>query len=59
LYRLRQGWAAGFILLTERLQHGAPVEALSQPPSLDLVFNYFAGHLFDRARPTLACCYCV
>lgn len=43
------GWAAGLILLAERLQRGASIEDLSAPESLQEVFGYFAGELFDRA----------
>ena len=43
------GWAAGLILLAERLQRGASIEDLSAPDSLQEVFGYFAGELFDRA----------
>lgn len=43
------GWAAGLILLAERLQRGASIDDLSAPDSLQEVFGYFAGQLFDRA----------
>jgi LuxR family maltose regulon positive regulatory protein len=48
LHQLSEGWAAGLMLLIEHLQQGAPVDALSRPPSLDAIFNYFADQLFAR-----------
>lgn len=43
------GWAAGLILLAERLRRGAGIESLFAPESLHDVFGYFAGQLFDRS----------
>ena len=43
------GWAAGLTLLAERLRRGAEIEDLSAPETLQEVFGYFAGQLFDRS----------
>ena len=48
LHERSGGWAAGLILLAERLRRGARMEDLSAPDSLQEVFGYFAGELFDR-----------
>ena len=48
LHERSGGWAAGLILLAERLRRGASIEDLSAPDSLQEVFGYFAGQLFDR-----------
>src|SRR5579859_6888125 len=49
LHERSGGWAAGLVLLAERLRRGAGIEVLSAPDSLQEVFGYFAGQLFDRA----------
>ncbi|HKB82340.1 MAG TPA: hypothetical protein VKD04_03925 [Burkholderiales bacterium] len=49
LHERSGGWAAGLILLAERLRRGADIEDLAAPDSLQEVFGYFAGQLFDRA----------
>lgn len=43
------GWAAGLVLLVERLRRGDAIESFSEPDSLQQVFAYFAGQLFDKA----------
>ena len=43
------GWAAGLVLLVERLRHGGAFESFTEPDSLQQVFAYFAGQLFDKA----------
>ncbi len=48
LYERSGGWAAGLILLAERLRRGASIDDLSAPDSLQEIFGYFAGQLFDR-----------
>ncbi|MEO8158474.1 MAG: BTAD domain-containing putative transcriptional regulator [Betaproteobacteria bacterium] len=49
LHERSGGWAVGLILLAERLRRGAGIEDLSAPDSLQEVFGYFAGQLFDRS----------
>jgi len=43
------GWAAGLILLIEKLRRGGRIDSMGEPDSLQEVFAYFAGQLFDRA----------
>jgi DNA-binding SARP family transcriptional activator len=43
------GWAAGLVLLVERLRRGGSIESFTEPDSLQQVFAYFAGQLFDKA----------
>ena len=50
LHERSGGWAAGLILLAERLRRGAGIGDLSTPDSLQEVFGYFAGQLFDRSE---------
>lgn len=49
LHERSGGWAAGLILLAERLRRGADIEDLAAPESLQEIFGYFAGQLFDRS----------
>jgi LuxR family maltose regulon positive regulatory protein len=49
LHEKSGGWAAGLTLLTERLRRGGSIEQIDAPESLQDVFSYFAGQLFDRA----------
>ncbi|HUF19865.1 MAG TPA: hypothetical protein VMP00_03835, partial [Burkholderiales bacterium] len=49
LHERAGGWAAGLILLAERLRRGADVEDIEGPDSLQDVFAYFAGQLFERS----------
>jgi LuxR family transcriptional regulator, maltose regulon positive regulatory protein len=49
LHERSGGWAAGLILLAERLRRGASIEDLSAPDSMQEIFDYFAGQLFDRS----------
>jgi len=41
------GWAAGLVLMLERLKQTGTVNVLAQPESLDAVFNYFAAQIFN------------
>jgi LuxR family maltose regulon positive regulatory protein len=43
------GWAAGLVLLVERLRRGGQIESFTEPDSLQQVFAYFAGQLFEKA----------
>jgi LuxR family transcriptional regulator, maltose regulon positive regulatory protein len=43
------GWMAGMTLMLERLRAGAELESLSQGETMDTVFNYFAGLIFDKS----------
>jgi LuxR family transcriptional regulator, maltose regulon positive regulatory protein len=48
LHAQSDGWIAGVALMLERLQQGESLETLHRPETLDTVFDYFAGLLFDR-----------
>jgi LuxR family transcriptional regulator, maltose regulon positive regulatory protein len=41
------GWAAGVVLMLERLRHTGQVRDLAQSENLETVFDYFADQLFD------------
>jgi len=45
LHAQADGWAAGTVLMAERLQHTGAL-AISQPGEMDTVFGYFAGQVF-------------
>ncbi len=45
------GWAAGLSLLTERSRGGAAAAKLSDAGSLQQVFDYFAGEIWNRIPP--------
>jgi ATP/maltotriose-dependent transcriptional regulator MalT/DNA-binding SARP family transcriptional activator len=48
LHQRSDGWAAGLVLMLERLKHGkGPIEA-SAPESLRDVFDYFAAQLVEQ-----------
>lgn len=42
------GWAAGLILLIERLRRGGSLDQIEMRATLDEVFDYFATELFDH-----------
>ena len=42
------GWAAGLILMLERLRRTGAVSHLDRSETMDTVFNYFAGQVFDH-----------
>jgi LuxR family transcriptional regulator, maltose regulon positive regulatory protein len=48
LHELCQGWAVGLILLMEQRRRGEPPGASGSSPSLQNLFDYFAGEIFDR-----------
>lgn len=43
------GWAAGLVLMMERLKRSGVVNHISQSETMESVFNYFAGQIFDQA----------
>lgn len=49
LHERSGGWAAGLVLLAERVRRGAGLEELAAPESMQEIFGYFAGQLFDRS----------
>jgi DNA-binding SARP family transcriptional activator len=42
------GWAAGLVLLTERLKRAGVFNHISQSETMECVFDYFAGQIFDQ-----------
>lgn len=50
LHEQSGGWAAGLVLLAEHLRRGSEVGSAMASDSLQQVFAYFAGQLFDEAR---------
>jgi PAS domain S-box-containing protein len=51
LHDICNGWAAGLSLLTERSRGGAAVAKLSDTDSLQQVFDYFVGEIWNRLPP--------
>jgi LuxR family maltose regulon positive regulatory protein len=49
LHDQSNGWAAGLVLMLERLKHTGSVNRIAQTETMDTVFNYFAGQVFDQA----------
>ena len=43
------GWAAGLVLMLERLRRGAPADDPDEPEQLQEVFNYFAAEILQQA----------
>jgi LuxR family transcriptional regulator, maltose regulon positive regulatory protein len=43
------GWAAGVVLMLERLRHTGQLKDLARTENLETVFDYFADQLFDAA----------
>ncbi|MDB5804525.1 MAG: hypothetical protein JWN73_1847 [Betaproteobacteria bacterium] len=46
LHAQADGWAAGTVLMAERLQHTGALNVISHPGGMDTVFGYFAGQVF-------------
>ena len=49
LHEQSGGWAAGLVLLAEHIRRGSAVGSAMDPDSLQQVFAYFAGQLFEQA----------
>ena len=49
LHEQSGGWAAGRVLLAEHIRRGSAVGSAMDPDSLQQVFAYFAGQLFEQA----------
>jgi LuxR family transcriptional regulator, maltose regulon positive regulatory protein len=47
LHTQADGWAAGTMLMLERLKRTGALNFVSHVETMDTVFNYFAGHVFD------------
>jgi len=48
LHEQSDGWAAGLVLMLERLKHTGAVDHAAQPDRLETVFRYFAGEIFEQ-----------
>lgn len=53
LHDQSNGWAAGLVLMLERLSKTGTVNRIAQSETMDTVFNYFAGQVFDQASPEI------
>ena len=51
LHERSGGWAAGLVLLTEQFRRQLNFEIASHTDSMQQVFAYFAGQLFDQMAP--------
>lgn len=51
LHDQADGWAVGLVLLAEHLRRGGRLGDSADSESLQQVFAYFAGQMFDRATP--------
>ena len=49
LHEQTDGWAAGVILMLERLKETGQIGRLETSETMETVFNYFAGQVFDQA----------
>ena len=49
LHDQSNGWAAGLVLMLERLKRTGAVNHISQSETMDTVFDYFAGQIFDQS----------
>jgi hypothetical protein len=47
LYDQSHRWAAGLVLMLEQLRRTGAVNHISQSETIDTVFDYFAGQIFD------------
>ncbi|HZD41112.1 MAG TPA: hypothetical protein VE131_10350, partial [Terriglobales bacterium] len=51
LHEATDGWAAGLVLLLERLQKDGEMTIESSGKSSQVLFDYFAGEIFKRTTP--------
>jgi ATP/maltotriose-dependent transcriptional regulator MalT/DNA-binding SARP family transcriptional activator len=49
LHDQSNGWAAGLVLMLERLKRTGAVNHISLSETMDTVFDYFAGQIFDQS----------
>ena len=49
LHDQSNGWAAGLVLMLERLERTGAVNHISQTETMGTVFDYFAGQIFDQS----------
>ncbi|MGH8471197.1 MAG: hypothetical protein ACREVJ_01765, partial [Gammaproteobacteria bacterium] len=48
LHQQSGGWAAGLVLMLERLKQTGVVNRVAEPDRLETVFNYFAGEILEQ-----------
>jgi len=53
LHELSAGWAAGVVLVAERMRRGLPDATMDPSRSLEDVFDYFASELLAKAPPVV------
>ena len=53
LHEQSGGWAAGLVLMVERLKQTGAVNQVAQPETLETVFNYFAGEMFEQLSASM------
>ena len=49
LHDQSNGWAAGLVLMLERFQRTGALNHIAQSETMDTVFGYFAGQIFDQS----------
>ena len=49
LHEQANGWAAGLVLMLERLKRTGALNHIAQSETMDTVFDYFAGQIFDQS----------
>jgi LuxR family transcriptional regulator, maltose regulon positive regulatory protein len=49
LHDQSNGWAAGLVLMLERFRRTGAVNHISKSETMDTVFDYFAGQIFDQS----------
>lgn len=49
LHEQSNGWAAGLVLMLDRYKDTGTINRIAQTETMDTVFNYFAGQVFDEA----------
>ncbi|MEO8755690.1 MAG: BTAD domain-containing putative transcriptional regulator, partial [Casimicrobiaceae bacterium] len=49
LHEQSNGWAAGLVLMLERFKRTGAVNHIAQSETMDTVFDYFAGQIFDQS----------
>jgi ATP/maltotriose-dependent transcriptional regulator MalT/DNA-binding SARP family transcriptional activator len=42
------GWAAGLVLMMQRLKEAGRVNHISRPETMERIFNYFVGQIFEQ-----------
>ena len=53
LHAESQGWAAGLVLMLERFARTGTVNRITESWTMETVFDYFAGQLYEQAAPSV------